>query len=191
MLLINCKVELSLKWIENCVLTTAEIGANADATGADNTTLDVTDAKFYVPVVTLSAEGNVKLVQLLKEGFKRLVYWNKYKVIHNKIVEIAAANAEKHITELLDLSYQRVKSLFLLIQQIISKYLLTILKNISFQGLKLKITTSKMTEEIFMISQLMTRLSNTTKSEKYQQDKMIIRQLVVSLILLILKKTTD
>ena len=191
MLLINCKVELSLKWIENCVLTTAEIGANADATGADSTTLDVTDAKFYVPVVTLSAEGNVKLVQLLKEGFKRLVYWNKYKVIHNKIVEIAAANAEKHITELLDLSYQRVKSLFLLIQQIISKYLLTILKNISFQGLKLKITTSKMTEEIFMISQLMTRLSNTTKSEKYQQDKMIIRQLVVSLILLILKKTTD
>ena len=191
MLLINCKVELSLKWIENCVLTTAEIGANADATGADSTTLDVTDAKFYVPVVTLSAEGNVKLVQLLKEGFKRLVYWNKYKVIHNKIVEIAAANAEKHIKELLDLSYQRVKSLFLLIQQIISKYLLTILKNISFQGLKLKITTSKMTEEIFMISQLMTRLSNTTKSEKYQQDKMIIRQLVVSLILLILKKTTD
>ena len=191
MLLINCKVELSLKWIENCVLTTAEIRANADATGADSTTLDVTDAKCYVPVVTLPAEDNVKLVQLLKEGFKRLVYWNKYKVIHNKIVEIAAANAEKHITELLDLSYQRVKSLFLLIQQIISKYLLTILKNISFQGLKLKITTSKMTEEIFMISQLMTRLSNTTKSEKYQQDKMIIRQLVVSLILLILKKTTD
>ena len=27
--LINCKVELSLRWIENCVLTTAEIGANA------------------------------------------------------------------------------------------------------------------------------------------------------------------
>ena len=29
-----CKVELSLKWIENCVLTTAEIGANGDATSA-------------------------------------------------------------------------------------------------------------------------------------------------------------
>ena len=32
--LINCKVELSLKWIESCVLTTAAIGADADATGA-------------------------------------------------------------------------------------------------------------------------------------------------------------
>ena len=30
-----------------------------------------------------------------------------------------------------------------------------------------------------MISQLMTRLSNTTKSEKYQQDKVMITQLVV------------
>ena len=28
-------IESSLKWIENCVLTTAKIGANADDTGAD------------------------------------------------------------------------------------------------------------------------------------------------------------
>ena len=34
--LINCKIELSLKWIENCTLTSAAIGANADITGADN-----------------------------------------------------------------------------------------------------------------------------------------------------------
>ena len=57
--LINCKVELPLKWIENCVLYTAEIGA----TGADSTTLEVTDAKPYVPVATLSAEDNAKLVK--------------------------------------------------------------------------------------------------------------------------------
>ena len=52
--LINCKVELSLKWTENCVLTTAAIDANANATGADSATLKITDAKLYVPVVTLS-----------------------------------------------------------------------------------------------------------------------------------------
>ena len=108
--LINCEVELSLKWIENCVLTTAEIGANADATGADGATFEITDAKLYVPVVTLSAEDNVKLVKQLNEGFKRPVYWNKYKVIDNKVVE----NAEKHIRELLDSSYQGVKRLFVL-----------------------------------------------------------------------------
>ena len=43
--LINCKVELPLKWIENCVLTTAEIGANTDAPGADEATFKITDAK--------------------------------------------------------------------------------------------------------------------------------------------------
>ena len=42
----------------------------------------------------------------------------------------------------------------------------------------MKTATVKLMEEIFMISQLMTRLSNTTKSEKYQQDKVMITQLV-------------
>ena len=51
---------------------------------------------------------------LLGEGFKRPVYWNKYKVIDNKIVEIAADNGEKYIRELLDSSYQGVKRLFVL-----------------------------------------------------------------------------
>ena len=36
--LINCKVELSLRWIKNCVLTTAEINAIANAFGADSAT---------------------------------------------------------------------------------------------------------------------------------------------------------
>ena len=101
-------------WIENCVLITAEIAANADSTGADSATLEVTDTKLYVPVVTLSAEDNVKLVKELNEGFKRPVYWNKYKVIDHKVAKIAAANAEKHIRELLDSSYQVVKRLYVL-----------------------------------------------------------------------------
>ena len=62
---------------------------------------------------------------------------------------------------------------------------------ISFRELKLKITTLKMMEEIFMISQLMTQLSNKTKSEKYRQYKVMIVRQVVYWILLILKKSTD
>ena len=111
---INCKIELSLKWIENCVLTSAAIGANANATGADSATFKITDAKLYVPIVTLSAEDNVKLSKLLGEGFKRSIYWNKYKVIDNKVVETAANNEEKYIRELLDSSYQGVKRLIVL-----------------------------------------------------------------------------
>ena len=78
---INCKVERSLTWIENCVLVTADINADANATVADSANFKITDVKRYVPIVTLSAEDNVKLSKLLSEGFKRPVYSNKYKVI--------------------------------------------------------------------------------------------------------------
>ena len=101
--LINCKTELSLNWIEKCLPTVANIAP-----------FKITDAKLYVPVVTLSAEDNAKLSKLLSEGFKRTVYWNEYKVIDNKVVEIAANNEEKYIRELLDSSYQGVKRLFVL-----------------------------------------------------------------------------
>ena len=98
--LINCKFKVSLNWIEKCLLTTA------------NTAIfKITDAKLYVPIVTL-AEDNVKLLKLLSEGFKRTVYWNKYKVIDDKIIEIADNNEEKYIRELLDSSWQGVKTLF-------------------------------------------------------------------------------
>ena len=102
--LINCKVELSLKWIEKFALTTA-----ADANKA---TFEITDAKVNVPIVTLSIEDNAKLSKLLDKGFKRSVYWNKYKVIDNIVVEIAVSDVEKHIRELLNLSCQGVKRLF-------------------------------------------------------------------------------
>ena len=61
--LINSKVEVSLKWIERCVLTTAATGANPNAAGADGATFKITDTKLYVAIVTLSAEDNVKLVK--------------------------------------------------------------------------------------------------------------------------------
>ena len=101
--LINCKVELSLKWYERCLLT-----------AATTATFKITDAKLYVPIVTLSVEDNSKLSKLLSEGFKRSIYWNKYKVIDNILVEIAVNNEEKYIRELLDSSYQGVKRLFVL-----------------------------------------------------------------------------
>ena len=49
--LINCKVELSLKWYENCILSSAETVA----------TPAITDTKFFAPVVTLKTGDNAKL----------------------------------------------------------------------------------------------------------------------------------
>ena len=61
------------------------------------TTFKIIDAKLYVPIFTLSAEGNTKLSKLLTAGFKRSVYWNKYKVIDNISVHNASNNEEKPI----------------------------------------------------------------------------------------------
>ena len=71
--LIICKVELSLKWCEACLLT-----------AATTATFTITDAKLYVTIVTLSMEDNSKLTKLLSEEFKRSTYWNEYKVTPNK-----------------------------------------------------------------------------------------------------------
>ena len=52
--LINCEVELSLSWIENCVLCGWENIDNAGAVTNAGTaaTFKITDTKLYVPVVT-------------------------------------------------------------------------------------------------------------------------------------------
>ena len=52
--------------------------------------------------------------QKTSQGFIRSIYWNKYKVIDNKAIEIGANNEEKYIRELLDSSWQGVKRLFVL-----------------------------------------------------------------------------
>ena len=36
-------------------------------------------AKLYVPVVTLSINDNIKFLENIKQGFKRIIFWNKYK----------------------------------------------------------------------------------------------------------------
>ena len=40
-------------------------------------TFEITDTKLYVPVVTLSKENDIKLLEQLKSGFKRTIKWNK------------------------------------------------------------------------------------------------------------------
>ena len=68
--LINYKVEFSLNWYENCILSNA----------GNNATFTITGIKLYLPIVTLKTEDNTKLSKLLTEGFKRPIYWNEYKV---------------------------------------------------------------------------------------------------------------
>ena len=61
--LINCKVQLSLSWDPNCVLSYL-VGTS---------TFTITDVNLYVPIVILSTEDKAKLSKLFSEGFKRPV----------------------------------------------------------------------------------------------------------------------
>ena len=74
--LINCEVDLILTWSKNYVLVHM---TERDAEGHDpaivaSTGLEFTiiDTKLYVPVVTLSKENDIKLLEHLKTGFKKL-----------------------------------------------------------------------------------------------------------------------
>ena len=83
--LINCEVCLTLTWSENCVIKSratrnADTDANPAVAGIDDptaATFKITDRKLYVPVVTLSAENDNKLLKQLKIGFKNTIRWNK------------------------------------------------------------------------------------------------------------------
>ena len=84
---INCKVKLILIWFKNCVQidkSTREADYGADLNlyeidNPENATFKITDIKLYVPVVTLSKESDVKLLEQLKTGFKRIIKWSKYR----------------------------------------------------------------------------------------------------------------
>ena len=79
--LITCEVELILTWFKNCVLidkSTREdnYGVNPRVYEIDNpedATIKITDVKLFVPVVTLSKENDIQLLEQLKTGFKRTV----------------------------------------------------------------------------------------------------------------------
>ena len=69
--LTNCENNLDLEWSKNCVIIATNVAAHV-------TILSITDAKVYVPVVTLATQDNTKQLKQLKSDFKITIYWNKY-----------------------------------------------------------------------------------------------------------------
>ena len=68
----------------------------------------ITETKLYVPVVTLSTQDYVKLLQQLKSGFKRRITWNKYE----SSIKTFAQN--RYLNYLINPSFQGVNRLFVL-----------------------------------------------------------------------------
>ena len=67
---INCEINLILTWSENCILISDGIENHVPA-------FAITDTKCYGPVVTLSTQENVKLLNQLKSCFKITINWKK------------------------------------------------------------------------------------------------------------------
>ena len=96
--LIKCEVNLILASFKDYVIT------NSTGTGKFKTT----EAKLYVPVLTLSFQDNAKLLQLLKSGFKRTINWNKYESNIKRYAQ------NRYLNHLINPSFQGVSRLFVL-----------------------------------------------------------------------------
>ena len=134
------------------------------STSGAGATFEITDAKLYIPIVTLKAEDNTKLSKLLSEEFKRLIYWNEYKVISNKNY-----NENEYIRERLYASIQGVNRLFVF-PYMRSNNLATENSHNKYFLPKLKIDnySIEIDGRNFTIKQLTTQLNNMTKLENYQ-----------------------
>ena len=121
--LINCEVSLTLTWSENCVLISkatvliskATREADPDANPAvdeinnpTNATFKITDTKLYIPVVTLSAENDNKLLGQLKARFKITIKWHKYRS------EMPNQTKNNNLNYLIDPTFTNVNRLFVL-----------------------------------------------------------------------------
>ena len=63
---------------------------------------------MYVPVVTLSKENDIKLLEQLKTGFKRTIKWNKYRS------QMTIQPQNNNLNYLIDPTFTNVNRLFVL-----------------------------------------------------------------------------
>ena len=114
--LIKCEVELILTWFKICVLIDksrrdGNYGANPinrKIANPKNATFQITDTKLYVPVVTLSKENDIKLLEKLKSGLKRTIKWNKYRS------QMSVQSNNNNLNYLIDPTFTNVNRLFVL-----------------------------------------------------------------------------
>ena len=114
--LIKFEVELILTWFKNCVLIdklTREADYDADPDvyeihNPENAIFEIKDTKLFVPVVTLSKENDVKLLEQLKSGFKRTIKWNIYRS------QMTIQPKNNNLNYLIDPLFMNVNRLFVL-----------------------------------------------------------------------------
>ena len=96
--LIKCETNLILTWPEDCVIPSV----------AGETKFKTTDKKLYVPVVILLTQGNAKLLEQLKSGFKRSINYKKYQA------KVSTERQNQYVDFFIGLRFQGVNRLFVL-----------------------------------------------------------------------------
>ena len=77
-----------MTWSTDCVVIYTDV-AN------QNPTFTMTETTPYVPVVTLSTQGNAKSLPQLQSGFKRTISWNKYHKKYSKSSKHVSCSSKK------------------------------------------------------------------------------------------------
>ena len=78
------------------------------ATETAGATFQINNAKLYVPVVTLSINHNIKFLDNIKQGFKRILSSSKYRS------EIATQTKNNNLNFLIDPTFRNINRLFVL-----------------------------------------------------------------------------
>ena len=98
MRLINCEVNHILTWSKYCLISSATAKEK----------FKIAETKLYIPVVNLSTQKNAKLLEQLKSGFKRTIFWNEYESQPKTFAK------NKYLNYLINPCFQGVNRLFVL-----------------------------------------------------------------------------
>ena len=117
--LINCEIELDLKWSKSCVIseisrTFRAVDPNANpvdyevATARTGAKFQINNAETLFSSCHFAYYDNVKFLENLKPGFKRTTSWNKYKF------EITTQTKNNNLDYLIDRTHRNINRLFVL-----------------------------------------------------------------------------
>ena len=141
---------LEIKWNENCIIISQQIGVNLDGgntAAPTNATLAINGCKLYIPVVNLSKDDEIELLTNLKSGFTREIIWNKYRL------QMTTEAINNNLNILIDPTFTNVNRLFVLAYQnaddrqsfsqfylpkVIVKYYNVIIRKLAFFDLPIK-----------------------------------------------------
>ena len=117
--LINFETELELPWSKEYIISEISIihttPANLDANPpvqevvaiqTTTATFQINNAKFYVLVVTLFVNDNIKFAGNIKQRFKRTISWNKYRS------QITTQTKYNNLEDLIDTKFRNINRLF-------------------------------------------------------------------------------